>query len=121
MVKNKDTEGKLGIAYTLKYTGAILKLLQLCQRGSVNFIHGIVEVKLWPIIIKKNPRFFTEKWIYFLAHIIREAYMIPATLPPVQYWFVNNYIDCDQFNILYDKDFEKKKTRIIDKIACQFK
>ncbi len=47
--------------------------------------------------------------------------MIPAILPPVQYWFVNNYIDWDQFNTLYDKDFETKKMRVADKIACQFK
>ncbi len=81
----------------------------------------MVEVEPWPISIGKNPRFLTGERIYSLAHIIRGAHVIPATLPPVQYWFVNNYIDWDQFNTLYDEDFERKGTRAADKIACQFK
>ncbi len=81
----------------------------------------MVEIELWPITIGKNPRFLTEERIYFLVHIIRGAYVILAILPLVQYWFVNNYIDWDQFNILYDKNCERKRMRATDKIAYQFK
>ncbi len=120
-VRDKDAGGELGVAHIPKYTGAMVKLLQWRQRESVNPVHGMVEVELWPITIGKNPRFLIGERIYSLAHIIRGAYVIPATLPPVQYWFVNNYIDWDKFNTLYDKDFERKGTRAADKIACQFK
>ncbi len=99
----------------------MVKLLQWCQQGSVNPVHGIVEVKSWPITIGKNPRFLTRERIYSLAHIIREVHVIAAILLPVSYWFLNNYIDWDQFNTLYDKDFERKETRVVDKIAYQFK
>ncbi len=81
----------------------------------------MVEVEPWPITIGKNPRFLTREKIYSLAHIIRGAHVILATLPPVQYLFVNNYIDGDQFNILYNEDFERKKMHAADKIAYQFK
>ncbi len=81
----------------------------------------MVEVESWPITIGKNPRFLIGKRIYSLAHIIRGAHVIPATLPPGQYWFVNNYIDWDQFNMLYDEDVKRKGMRVADKIACQIK
>ncbi len=81
----------------------------------------MVEVELWLITIRKNPRFLIREKIYSLAHIIRETHVIPATLPQVQYWFVNNYMDWDQLNLFYDKDFEKKGTRVTDKISYQFK
>ncbi len=93
MVRDEDMGGELGVAYTPKYTGAMVKFLQWCQRGSMNPVHGMVEVEPWPITIRKNPQFLTGERIYSLAHIIRGAHVIPATLPPVQYWFVNNYID----------------------------
>ncbi len=120
-VRDKDAGGELGVAHTLKYTGAMVKLLQWRQRGSVNPVHGMVEVEPWPITIGKNPQFLIGERIYSLVHIIRGAHVILATLPLVQYWFVNNYIDWDQFNTLYNKDFERKGMRAADKIACQFK
>ncbi len=76
-------EGELGVAHTPKYTGAMVKLLQWRQRGSINPVHGMVEVEPWPITIGKNPRFLIRERIYSLAYIIREAHVIPATLPPV--------------------------------------
>ncbi len=42
---DEDMGGELGIAHTLKYTGAIVKLLQWRQWGSVNPVYGMVEVK----------------------------------------------------------------------------
>ncbi len=75
----------MGVAHTPKYTGAMVKLLQWRQQESVNPIHGIVKVELWPITIGKNPRFLIGEKIYSLAHIIRGAHVILATLPPVQY------------------------------------
>ncbi len=47
--------------------------------------------------------------------------MVPAIVSLIQNWFVNNYIDWDQFNTFYDKDFETKETYAIDKVAGQFK
>ncbi len=48
-------------------------------------MHSMVEVEPWPITIRKNPQFLTGKRIYSLAHIIRRAHIIPATLPLVPY------------------------------------
>ncbi len=85
MIRDKDVGRELGVAYTPKYTGAMVKLLQLYQRENDNPIHGIVEVEPWLITIRKNPRFLSRERIYSLAHIIRGAHVIPVTLLPVQY------------------------------------
>ncbi len=69
-VKDKNAGGELGVAHTLKYTGAMVKLLQWRQWGSVNPVHGMVEVEPWPITIGKNPRFLTRERIYILWHIL---------------------------------------------------
>lgn len=60
------------------------------------------------------------KRIFSLAHIIGGAHVVPAATLPVEYQFVNNDIDCDQFNILYDKNFGIKKTHVVDKVVAQF-
>ena len=81
----------------------------------------MVEVKLWQTSIAKNQRFFTKERIFFLVYIIKKAHVVPIIATPVQYWFVNNYVNCDQLNTLYNKNFEAKETRARDKIVAQFK
>ena len=60
---------------------------------SINLIYGIIEVELWSITIGRNPQYLTKEKIYSLIYIIRKVYVILVILPPVYYWFVNNYID----------------------------
>lgn len=59
--------------------------------------------------------------MYFLIYIIKERYMILAILLQIQYYFINKYIDWDQFNIFYNKNFKIKEKRIVDKTTHQFK
>lgn len=73
----------------------------------------MVKVEPQPILIKKSSQFVIGKKIYLMAHIIRIAYVVLAILPLVRYWFSNNYIDQDQFNMLYDNDFETKEKYIV--------
>ena len=47
--------------------------------------------------------------------------MILATLTLVQYWVFINYVDWDQFNTLYNKNFKAKETHAKDKVQAQFK
>lgn len=59
--------------------------------------------------------------MFSLAHIIRGVDMILAIAAPVLYWFINNYVDWDQFNNQYNKNYKVKGIRIADTIAAQFK
>ena len=81
----------------------------------------MVKVKSWATTEAKNQRFLTEIRIYSIPQIIRGAHMVSVTAQSIQYWFVNNHIDWDQFNTLYDEDFEMKETCAVDKVAGQFK
>ena len=85
MVKDKGMAGKLGCTQILKYTGALVKLLQWRRRRIVNPIYGMVEVKPWPTSVAKTQRLLIGKKIFSLAHIITGAYMILVTAAPVQY------------------------------------
>ena len=120
-VRDEGLGSEDGYTQLPKYTGALVKLLRWRQQGSVHPTHGMVEVEPWPTTEAKNQRFFTGERIYSIPHIIRGAHVVPATAPLIQYWFVNNYIDWDQFNTLYDEDFETKGTCAADKVAGQFK
>ena len=83
----------MGCTQIPKYTRALVKFLQWRRHGIVVRIHGIVEVELWPTSVAKNQRLLTKEKIFSLANIVKGAHMVPATAAPVQYWFVNNYVD----------------------------
>ena len=77
--------GELGCTQIPKYTGALVKLLRWRRRGIVDSIHSMVEVEPWPTSVAKNQRLFTGEKIFSLAHIIREAHVLPVTAVPVEY------------------------------------
>ena len=120
-VRDKGLGSKDGYTQLSKYTWALVKLLRWRQKRSVHPTNSIFEVEPWPTTEARHQRFLTGARIYSIPYIIRGANVVPATAPLIQYWFVNNQIDWDQFNTLYDKDFETKRTRAVDKVAAQFK
>ena len=93
IVRDKGLGSKDGYTQLLKYTGALVKLLQWRRQRSIHPTHGMVEVEPWPTTEARNQRFLIGEKIYSVPNIIRGAHMVPATTPLIQYWFVNNYID----------------------------
>ncbi len=110
-----------GYSQLPKYTGALVKILRWRRQRSVYPKYGMVEVEPGSTTEARHQRFLTGENIYSIPYIIREARVVPATAPPIQYWFVNNHFDWNQFNTLYDEDFKTKGTRATDKVAGQFK
>jgi hypothetical protein len=54
---------------------------------------------------------------YAMENILRSAYLVPAVIPSdesYEAFFVNNYIDWEQFNTLYDPDFKRTGKRLAD-------
>ena len=47
MVKNEDAGRELSVTHTPKYIGAIVKLLQWHQQGSVNLVYDMIKVEHW--------------------------------------------------------------------------
>ena len=47
-----------------------------------------------------------------MLSILRSAYITPATTSYLDLYYINNYINWDQFNTLYIDNFLKKGTHI---------
>lgn len=92
----------------------------MTKKRDINLAYIMAQFKSWLITIGRSHQFLIKERIYVLAYIIKRVYMILAILSQVQYLFINNNIDQDQFNILCNKDFETKKMPIINKIVYQF-
>ena len=92
-VRDEGLRSEDGYTQLPNYTWALVKLLQWRQQRSVHPTDGMVEVEPWPTTEARNQRFLTREKIYSIPHIIRGANVVTATAPPIQYWFVNNYID----------------------------
>ena len=105
-------------AGTAIYTGALIEIFQPLRGGRPHEIHGMVEVQRnrdrAATMRKRNPCF------YAMENIIRSAHLIPAGMPSDvgrqnhEVFFINNYIDWEQYNTLYDPDFMRTGKRLAD-------
>ena len=56
--------------------------------------------------------------MYSLENVIRSAHVIPISAEHESF-YVNNYIDWDQYNTLYDPDFLRNGKRLAKQLARQ--
>ena len=104
----RDSRGKHPM-----YSGVLLDLLRPRNNGQPNEIHGMIEMKTWPRTHAKSPRNLNGRRFYDLSMIMRSAHLIPSGINS-DVFYVNNYIDWDQFNTLYDEEFLAKGIRAAD-------
>jgi hypothetical protein len=93
----------------MQYTKAIVELLQPLNYRVPHPTHSIVEVKKWPCL---NSQVLRDSCFYLMSFILRSVYIVPATTSYLDLYYVNNYINWDQFNTLYMDNFFKEGTRI---------
>ncbi len=98
------------------YTGALVKLYNWRNCGQVNEIHGMIELEKMRASITENPRTLGAHRIIEIFSILRSAHVVPRDQDKVVF-YVNNYIDWDQFNQLYDPDWMEKGIRNADAVA----
>ncbi|KAI9840208.1 MAG: hypothetical protein M1837_001836 [Sclerophora amabilis] len=98
------------------YAGALVEIWHPRNRGLSLEIHGMVEVERWPESRARQPRNLGQRRFYGMSTILRSAHVIPAR-DKVSY--VNNYIDWDQYNTLYEPDFLNNGTRIAERFVAQ--
>lgn len=82
-VRNKGMGNELCDTQLLRYTAALVKLLQWYQRGDVNLIYGMVEFKPWPKSETRNQKLLLGERIYSLAYTIRGAHVVLTKSPPI--------------------------------------
>ena len=78
----------------------------------------MIEVEDWPQVHTGNPRDLRNRCFFDMSTILRSAHIIPTGNPGK--YFINSYVDWDQYNTIYDPDFLTNGTREADRIAKQY-
>lgn len=77
------------------YTGAFIEVMRWVNRGATDKVHGMFEVKNIPVSTSRNPNLEPSN-----EHCTK--------------FYVNNFIDWDQYNTIYDPDFLSNGTKAAD-------
>lgn len=77
------------------------------NRGHVHEIYIIVELEKWCTSTAENPCNLDAHRIVKISLILRSAYVVPRDQERIVF-YVNNYVNWDQFNQLYDPDWLEK-------------
>jgi hypothetical protein len=83
--------------------------------GNPHPIHGMIEVTRPLVPTTMQPQMLKGRWFYTLDGILRSAHIVPSTngAPDKRgdSFYINNYIDWDQYQVLYKGDWEAQGIR----------
>jgi hypothetical protein len=63
----------------------------------------MVEVEDWLQVHTQNPCNIDHQCFFYMSTILRSAHIIPTN--NIGLYYVNNYVDWDQYNTIFDPDF----------------
>jgi hypothetical protein len=102
----------------LKYTAALVRLVRFRNNGKPHKVHGMIELEEWPGSQALHAKKLAHCCFYDMSTIIRSAHIVPAWSATT--YFINNYIDWDQYNTCYDPDFLENGIRDADAIYKKY-
>ena len=76
----------------------------------------MIELEKMYISIAKNPHNFSAHWIIEISLILHSAHVVSRDHDKFVF-YVNNYIDWNQFNQLYDPDWIEKGIKNADAVV----
>ena len=90
-----------------EYCGALVNIMKFRNGARPHPIHGMLEVEPWPQTSSNPLTTINGLRFYEISKVVRSAHLIPAFTPPerITYFYVNNLVDWDSYNTLYDEDF----------------
>ena len=80
-------------------------------------IYGIIEIEEWLQSIIYIPYIFIGRRFYKLINIIYSTHLILGRCNNKNIFYINNYINFNQFNTLYNLEFKEKGIYTIFKIV----
>ena len=92
-----------------QYTGAMVELLQPLNYRLPHPTHSIIEVKRWP---RSNRQVLGGSHFYSMPFILQNTHIVPAATSCPDLYYINNYINWDQYNTLYLDNFFEERTCI---------
>lgn len=96
-----------------RYTGALIEMFRWRKNGEADEIHGMFEVEQIPPQRARCPRTLGAFRFIPYTQIIRTAHLVPSG-GPKPFYYVNNFIDWDQYNTIYREDFMSEGIQIAD-------
>ena len=91
------------------YTRAFVKIYNWCSRELVHETHGMVELEKYPISKAENPLNLGGQRFYKISEVLRSAHVVSRDTEGNTF-YLNNYINWDQFNQLYNPEWQIKGT-----------
>ena len=76
----------------------------------------MVELEKYPISRVENPLNLGSQRFYKISKVLRSAHVMPRDTEGNTF-YLNNYIDWDQFNQLYDPEWQSKGTQSANAIV----
>ena len=114
-----DPEQFTAKSKTIIYTGVFVELYNWKNRGQVHEIHRMVEFDKCHTSIIENLCNLDTHCIIKVFLVLRSPNVVLRDQDRMVF-YVNNYIDWDQFNQLYDADWFNKGIQNADEVACKF-
>jgi hypothetical protein len=93
------------------YTGAFVEVIHPRHYGRINEVHGMIGVERWPEATGAQRRVLGSTRLYPMSTKLRSVHLIPASLKDDEIFFINNYLDWDSINEIYDLECEQKASR----------
>ena len=100
----------------LKYINALIELLWFENLNVINHHHDMMKVKTWHASNARNSHNIDIWQFYQMFTIFCSAHVILIRLWDDTY-YINNYIDWNTYNIIYDSDFFSQEMRA----ACDYR
>lgn len=100
----------------VEYTGAFIDVLQWRNDGIPHDIHGLIEADRASLGRWPDQRRLGSRQFWDLTVIKRSAHVLPSDEFDKSF-YINNYIDWEMYNKLYNLDWETKGMRQADKAA----
>ncbi len=108
----RDTERRDEKGKPRLYSGVFMDTLRWCNNGIPNDTHGMIELQPWPESQAARPRYLGGRRIYEISTVSRSAHVVPAELQGQRKFYLDNWLDWEQYNECYDEDFMCKGTRV---------
>ena len=100
----------------ITYTRAFVELYKWRNSRQVHKIYKMVELDKWHALMAENPCNLSAHCIIEVSLVLHSANVVPRDQDKMVF-YVNNYIDWDQFNQLYNADWFKKSIQNADAVA----
>ena len=111
----QDSRGKAP-----RYTGALIELFKWRNGGRVHATHGMFEVEKWPASSSGSLRNLGPLRFYPISTVINTAHLVPTNVSASKF-YVNNWVNWEAYNTIYDPDFLDTNRQAAVKLARSFK